>query len=155
MFGGELTSSGVSLARRLVALNKDIKAAFFGFDHTAPNLDAFKAHGFKNVLAYTCHSIEQVNYVPIEFFKVVSAAAENVTCIHMEPFSFQLGAEAAVNRELLKAFAERNWNLNLVQAAAAAEKQGIIFREWISQGNFISSDGFNQTSIMIWKNARR
>lgn len=152
IFGGELTTSGVELARKLVALEPAIQAEFFNFDHTKPDLSTFKARGFKNVLVYTAHSLEQVNKVPLDFFRVVAGCAERVTCVHLEPFGFQISDASEASRRQCKFFSRHAWNVNLVALSDQAQSEGIIHREWASCDSFVSTDTINQTSLMVWRN---
>lgn len=152
LFGGEMTQSGVAAARQLAALKPDIQAEFFQFDHVKPCLNPIKERGFGNVLVFTSHSLEQVAYLPQTFFEEVAGCTGKVTCVHLEPFGFQVKCDSDQARAQRAGFEKNQWNQNLHEAAALAEKNGVIKREWISIGNFLSTDYLNSTSILIWRN---
>jgi SAM-dependent methyltransferase len=151
LFGGEMTQSGVATAQRLAALNPNIQAEFFPFDHVKPDLAPIRQRGFGNVLVFTSHSIEQVAYLPQEFFQEVAGCARQVTCVHLEPFGFQAKCDSDQARAQRAGFEKNQWNQNLFAAAAIAEQKGVITREWVSIGNFLSTDYLNSTSILIWR----
>jgi hypothetical protein len=151
-FGGELAESGVALGRTLAALDRRIAVEFFPFDHLAADLSAVR--GAENPLIFTCHSLEQVEIVPQSFFAAIAGCAPKVTCVHLEPFGFQIrpmGKTAQVQR---KFFEKEKWNANLHSAAEQAERAGIIKRTSVIPEIFLSRDEFNVTSLMVWTNDR-
>jgi hypothetical protein len=152
LYGGELTQSGIALSRRLAALDPTIKAEFFQFDHLNPDISFIRDKGLGRVLVFTCHSLEQVNEIPLLFFKEVSSCARNVTCLHLEPFGFQLRCNTKATIKHREFFEKHGWNTNLAAQAERAEQVGFLQREWVSLDNFISTDGVNMTSLMLWTN---
>ena len=147
-FGGELTESGVTLGRDLARLDPRIRVQFFPFDHLAPDLSAVT--GVENPLVFTCHSLEQVTEVPQAFFAAVAGLAPRVTCVHLEPFGFQIRSVSLAAQEHRRHFEKEGWNLNLHAAAEAAEQAGIIKRTVLIPDIFLSTDGVNVTSLMVW-----
>ena len=149
LWGGELTLSGQSMARNLAALNPAIPATFFHFDHLAPDLSPLGKLG--RVLVFTCHSIEQVENLPQRFFDVVALAGKHVTCVHLEPFGFQIVVDTPIAKNQAEIFKSRNWNQNLAAASVEAERRGVIKRTFLTHNEFLKQSG-NPTSVLIWDN---
>lgn len=155
LFGGELTNSGIALSRKLAKLDPRLNATFFPFDHMKANLKPVRNRGFQRVLVFTCHSLEQVEAVPLSFFAEVAGCAPDVTCVHLEPFGFQLeGATGAGDRRQREFFLHQGWNSNLAEVSAEAERAQILTRTVIVPHTFISPDPLNITSLMVWQNTR-
>jgi hypothetical protein len=152
LFGGELTESGVALSRRLAALDAHLNAVFFHFDHLAADLSIIKERKFEKVLVYTSHSIEQVETVPLSFFREIAACAPSVTVLHLEPFGFQVRATTPSRVEQQQLFQQNRWNNNLVSALDEAVQEGICRKEWVSLDTFIPVDTCNSTSLLVWTN---
>lgn len=147
-FGGELAESGIALGRALAGLNPNIPIEFFSFDHLVPDLS--KLPRFSRLLVFTCHSLEQVELVSPAFFAAVARAADSVTCVHLEPFGFQVRPVGPMAQRHRKSFEDLGWNTNLHAAATEAEQAGIIRRTVVIPDIFLSSDPLNVTSLMIW-----
>lgn len=150
-FGGELAGSGVALGRTLAALRPEIPVEFFPFDHLAPDLSMLPK--LSRPLVFTCHSLEQVEEVPQSFFAAVARCAERVTCIHLEPFGFQVRPIGPIAQAHRKFFEGLGWNMNLYAAATQAEQGGVIKRTVVIPDIFLSSDAVNATSLMVWTTA--
>ena len=149
-FGGDLSDSGVLLGRELARLVPDMKVEFFKFDHLAADLSPVA--GVINPLVFTCHSLEQVSAVPQSFFAAVARLAPRVTCVHLEPFGFQVRPMNRTAQQQKAHFEKEGWNLNLHAAAENAEKTGIIQRTVLIPEIFLSMDNLNVTSLMVWTN---
>lgn len=152
-FGGELAESGVALGRTLAGLRPEIPVEFFLFDHLAP--DFTKLPRLRRVLVFTCHSLEQVQEVPQSFFAAVAGCAEQVTCVHLEPFGFQVRPIGPMAQAHRKFFEGLGWNMNLHAAAEEAEKNGTIKRTVMIPDIFLASDALNTTSLMVWSSQKK
>lgn len=150
--GGELTNSGIEALNLLSSLNEDINIQAFKFDFLEPDLSFLD--GFKRIFFFTCHAIEQVFRVPDELFKVMVLCSDDVKCVHLEPFSFQLDPPLGNTTEVQKKFIlQREWNINLMELLTKAEKEGYLRIEAIGREIFCNTD--NPTSMAVWKGGRR
>lgn len=148
-FGGELTESGVGVARDLAALAPEMDATFFHFDYLDPDLAAVPRFG--RTLVFTVHSIEQVNMIDARLFGVIAGVAREVTCIHLEPFGFQFADLGPVTK-LHRAMMERNhWNLNFGEALLRAQDEQAIRVKFVATELFLPADFENPTSLAIWE----
>ena len=151
--GGELTSSGRRLAAILADLDKDFSAQFLKFDHTLPDMSHFPT--FKRPLIFTVHSIEQVHKLSLEFFRIVSKAAPDVTCLHFEPFGFQVADLGVVTRRHRELIISKNWNINMASLLKEASASGLIRLHYVATEIFFSRDPLNPTSLAIWSASSR
>lgn len=147
-FGGELTRSGRELGERLARLDDGYSGGFFAFDHTKPDLSGLPA--FQRPLFFTMHSIEQVHWLGQAFFAAVTGAAPRVTCVHLEPFGFQLTNLGEVTTRQRDVALERRWNINLGTAMTKAAQAGLIHVDHVFTEVFLSADPTNPTSLAIW-----
>ena len=147
-YGGELTSSGVAMANILSSLDVNINMKFFTFDHTLPCLDI--VNGYKRILYFTAHSIEQVHHISPTYFRAVAGSAQDVTCVHFEPFGFQLDklGEATEQQRIL--FENNGWNADLALALHQASADGVIDLKFVGTELFLSNDPSNPTSLAVW-----
>ncbi|MGQ0662593.1 MAG: hypothetical protein ACT4P2_03195 [Pseudomonadota bacterium] len=152
-FGGELAAGGLQAANALRAVEKNLEVRFFKFDFTAPDLDLVR--GFKAPLFFTLHAIEQVTSIGVDLFKTIAQAGERVTCVHLEPFGFQLGDLGDVTVAQRKAFLDRGWNRNLAPTLKAAQDAGILEIKYLAAEIFLPSDAANPTSLAVWESLRK
>ncbi|WP_229932653.1 hypothetical protein [Campylobacter majalis] len=149
-YGGEFTQSGVDIATKLAAATPNMKAEFFHFNHLSPNLDIVKNKNYECVFVFTSHSIEQVNQIHDNWFKVVASIAPHVRCVHLEPFGFQSKILGEVS-EKHKAFIQQNkWNENFTQVLQNAVNNGDIVVDGTMLEIGFSDDVFNPGSLCIW-----
>lgn len=148
-FGGELTESGVSIAKELAALRPDMKATFFHFDYVKPDLSVIPK--CDRALVYTLHSIEQVALIDPSLFSVLAGIAKQVTALHFEPFGFQLVTDVGpVTDSHRKFMQQRGWNQNFASALVEATQQYGIKSDYACTEQFLPSDWQNPTSLAIW-----
>ena len=152
--GGELAESGLALGRTLASLNSQINIELNHFDHVNPETAFIEKHAFENALIFTCHSLEQVKQVPQVFFDKIAACAKHVTCVHLEPFGFQLPSFSEAARRQRQWIESNDWNINLLEASKMAEDRGIIKRTFLARDIFFSNDEVSPTSLMVWKAVR-
>jgi hypothetical protein len=151
-FGGELTESGVSIARDLAALEPQMDATFFRFDHLHPDTSAVPRRD--RALVFTVHSIEQVMMIPVEFFLAIAGVAREVTCLHFEPFGFQVSDLGPVSQAHRRNMAKNGWNQNFAAALLQAEQDFGFTKSFIATELFLPTDSENPTSLAIWHSNR-
>lgn len=150
--GGELTSSGVTAATAIAALDPGLDITFHHFDYLEPDLGWIKPG--KRCLVFTCHSIEQVHRIDRRPIEAICGLGDSVIAVHMEPFGFQaqpgLGPVTARQKSL---YEEKRWNLNLVQVLQDCAKDGLIGLDFMATEIFLPADALNPTSVAIWHKA--
>jgi hypothetical protein len=82
----EPTAAGREAARSLFASDRDARFAAREFDYLRPDLD-FLA-GFRKIVAFTVHSVEQVAVLGEDFYRRL-LAANIAACVHVEPVGWQ------------------------------------------------------------------
>lgn len=146
-YGGELTESGVAVAREIAALDPAMKASFFPFDYLDPALPMTPV---ERALVFTFHSIEQVCQIDARLFGVIAGAARRVDCIHFEPFGFQLAELGPASREHRHQAIENSWNVNFAGALRAAQQAHGIEISCLITELSLPIDPHNPTSLAIW-----
>lgn len=146
-YGGELTESGVAMAREIAALDPTMKASFFPFDYLEPALAIEPA---RRALVFTVHSIEQVCQIDPRLFAVIAGAAQRVDCIHFEPFGFQLTELGPASREHRDQAVENSWNLNFAAALLEAQQTHGVEVSYVVTETSLPIDPRNPTSLAIW-----
>ncbi len=151
-YAGEFTQSGIQCADMLNELSEEFEINSFRFDFRYPNFSFIPK--FENILVFTCHSIEQVDFIPDDLLPDISKIAKNVTCIHMEPFGFQM-ASGDVGRDVdeyhRRFFVEKGWNQNLLNQLIVHTSNGNIDLEYIGKNTLGGSDSHSPSSLAVWK----
>jgi len=146
----EYTQSGVDCTQMLAALDDNLKIQAHRFDYK--NADFSCLPKLNKVLVFTCHSIEQVTYVPNELIERISAIGNQVTCIHIEPFGFQLKPQAQdtqLDREHREMFAKNGWNQNLAQSLVFHHLNKTIDLTYMA-ANVMGGTKANPSSLALW-----
>ena len=151
-FGGEFTKSGVEVARRLAKATPNMNATFFHFNHLEPNLDGFDFG--KRAFVFTSHSIEQVQFISDDWFKVVANCAPYVRCTHLEPFAFQDGRSDGVSLRQKEFFIKQRWNLNFVTLLLEAVNQKVLTLDDTLINIGLAPDMSNPSSLAFWHSQR-
>jgi SAM-dependent methyltransferase len=146
-YGGELTESGVAIAREIAALDPAMNASFFPFDYLDPALAIAPA---ERALVFTVHSIEQVCQIDARLFGVIASAARCVDCIHFEPFGFQLAELGPASQEHRNQAIENNWNVNFAAALQEARQAHGLQISCLITELSLPIDPHNPTSLAIW-----
>jgi hypothetical protein len=146
-YGGDLTESGVAMAREIAALDPAMQAAFFPFDYLDPALTIAPA---ERALVFTMHSIEQVCQIDARLFGVIAGAAKSVDCIHLEPFGFQLAELGPASIEHRKQAIENSWNVNFAAALQEAQQAHGLRISCLITELSLPADPYNPTSLAIW-----
>jgi hypothetical protein len=147
-YAAEYTRSGMALCERLGSLDGSFDIRSVPFDHTQPDFSFLR--GEKRLLMFTCHSIEAVSKIPDDYFQRLAAAADHVTCVHFEPFGFQVedvGETTARQREVVAA---KGWNTNFYEVFKHAITEGHVTFTYLRQNAFLNHE-YNQTSVVQWK----
>ncbi len=151
-FAGEFTQSGTQCADMLNALSNEFEINSFRFDFRYPDFSSIPK--FENVLVFTCHSIEQVDFIPDKLIPDICKISKNVTCIHMEPFGFQM-VSTDVGRDVDKChkhfFMENGWNQNLLNQLVVHTSNGNIDLEYIGKNALGGDDSYSPSSLAVWK----
>ena len=143
----EIASSGRRLTETLAALEPKLNIVTCTFDHRRPDFSFLEERG--RVLFFTCHSIEQVDRIPENYFDLLADAADRVTCIHFEPFGFQISTASEASKNQERRVREQNWNTNFLQVLKASRKSGKIKIDFMAQDIFTLDDG-TPTSVALW-----
>lgn len=154
--GAEYSKSGreiINFLNQSFHVNNEIHTHFT--DHKEAEFDFIpKNHGN---LIYSCHSLEQVKFLPIDFIhKLATHSKHACTGIHIEPFGFQVSGidrstEQIILHDYHRNFAEtQDYNLNLWDCIEYALKQGSIELVNIELDfSFIQAE--NPSSLVAWK----
>lgn len=146
--GGELTRSGVEIARELAALDPRMQARFFHHDHLAPDLRHLGR--FDRALVFTVHSLEQVWFINPTFFQAMAGVAREVAGVHLEPFGFQMANLGPVTEAHAAAFRDKGWNQNFAAALQQARESYGLNVSYAATEIFLPKDPENPTSLVIW-----
>jgi SAM-dependent methyltransferase len=147
-YGGELTESGVSIAAELAALEREMDATFFQFDHLAPDLSHLPK--FDRALVFTAHSFEQVGLMDPVVFSVMAGVGRQVSGLHFEPFGFQFQLLGPMSKIHAKMAQDNGWNQNFAAALREAEALYGIKIIYVATEMFHPVDPANPTSLAIW-----
>lgn len=143
----EYTETGRKLCGRFEGLRgaRQLEKAFV--DHKNPDLSFIK--GSKRCLLFTCHSIEQIEFLPENYFKELCGAAADVVGIHLEPFGFQVDGNGRKNTTHASFIQGQGYNQNLFSRLQEAEGAGLLKVRSIEIERF-SSQSENPTSVVVW-----
>jgi hypothetical protein len=149
-YAAEFSQSGVDLTKHLIAMRSDLGITPFYFDAAKPDLSLVKEK--KNILVFTSHVMQRMSDVTAEFFKCLADHAERVTCIHFEPFGFQIDdnekGEASKLQEVV--FKNKKWNLNFATQMFECHKSNIFRMAFVAK-NVMGRELGNPTSVAIWQ----
>lgn len=152
-FGGELTESGVALAREIAVLQPALKTSFFRFDYMKPDLTTVPK--VERAFVYTLHSIEQVRGIDPELFHAIAGIGRHVTCIHLEPFGFQIADLGPASKAHAEFARDHDWNHNFVEALFAARDRSWLTIQVLATEMFLPIEPHNPTSLAIWESPQR
>lgn len=123
-FAGELTSSGIELAKMLSEemKSKGMDMRAFRFDHKNPDLSVMS--GLKKVFIFSNHSIEQVTELPADYFSKIASHFEFASAFHFEPVGHQFEVDGYDMGEVTQLhsdhFHEKKWNANFFETLVRA-----------------------------------
>jgi len=168
--GCELSETGLAGGKRIATLEPGrASVSFQSFNYLRPSFEFLRP--FKNVIFFTCHSIEQVRMIDDELFHAMVGAVPVVRCVHCEPVGWQLNPDVmgeiesgaiherrGMNIPLGGAVDEfhtaraplgSDWNINLVERLKSLGQQGIITVDLIER-NCAGNDIYNPSTIIRW-----
>lgn len=148
-YAAEYTGSGKQLTALLAALESSIQMRVEHFDHN--NVDLGFLQGEDQILIFTCHSIEQVKEIPASYFADLARVPKKITCIHFEPFGFQISSDDSISTAQQELFVKNDWNLNFFDVLKAAAEAGSINLTHVYK-DMIPNETYSPTSIAIWRN---
>lgn len=148
-YAAEYTESGQALASLLASLDDTIDLRVDHFDHTAVDLRFIDDSN--HLFAFTCHSIEQVAEIPGSYFEDLARSVKKLTCIHFEPFGFQVSTDNPYSVRQEKFFNERGWNTNFFEMLKTAADAGTINLTHVYK-DIIPNEEVSPTSVAIWQN---
>ncbi|MEI7988399.1 MAG: hypothetical protein WCI88_05115 [Chloroflexota bacterium] len=175
----EPSASGRIATELLFANDKNAHIRVLPFDYTNPSLDFLSS--FRRLVAFTCHSIEQVTVLGANFYQLL-LDSPIVSCVHLEPFGWQrytnlsdevctLYQDEAARKSFLDNYIytvdDANfsansaawsvlcaYNTDLLQLVSSASDRGDIGISAI-QYDLIGNNPFNPSSIIAWNRKRR
>lgn len=104
-------------------------------------------------LVFTCHSLEQVEKLPLDFFVNLAASSESITGVHIEPFGFQVVPRDEWNDtfRVHNAFARyQGYNLNMMSCLEYAVREKAITLSGVAL-NVSFAQPENPSSVVVWK----
>lgn len=148
-FACEISASGRKVTEKLAALMPELDIRVCPFDHCRPDLSFLRGRG--NALMFSCHSIEQVDRLPDDYFGHLAGAAKTVTCAHFEPFGFQISTDSPISKAQENAARSKKWNSNFVHLLEKAHASQTIKVTYLATDLF-AMDKTSPTSVAIWQN---
>lgn len=88
-FGLELTESGRRCLERLCSLEPDFDCTSRFFDFRKPDF-GFLTNVRGHAVVFSIHAIEQIPEIQPDFFRALIAAADDISCVHLEPVGWQI-----------------------------------------------------------------
>ncbi|AMW34985.1 hypothetical protein HEQ62_02845 [Haematospirillum jordaniae] len=105
------------------------------------------------VLVFSCHSLEQVEKLPLDFFVNLADSSEDITGVHIEPFGFQAVPRSAWSdvHHAHNAFIRlKDYNLNMWACLEhAVREQAITITGVALNASFAQPE--NPSSVVVWK----
>ena len=144
----EYTEAGREATCLLAALEDRLMLTTVEFDYHAP--DRTEIDRATHAVVFTAHSIEQIPALPSGALEWIASLADRVTCVHLEPVSWQVeDAAGGSSRE----YAERHdYNRNLIDTLrrAAADARLTIDLEVT---DVVGENPENSTTLVVWRTA--
>jgi len=172
-FGCEISEDGRKAGALLSQLDPSFDVEFIPFDFNIPNFSFLGAQ--KNIVAFTCHAIEQVQDIGRGVFESLASSCPKVRCIHAEPIGWQFEDKImsrldSEEKTFLKIDNEKflvggpvnhrisaftavfsGWNMNLKAILDQLSETEVINIQWVEKD--ICGDTFyNPTTMICWHN---
>jgi hypothetical protein len=143
----EPTEAGRDCARLLAGLDRHLRLEARPFDFEAPRYDLPAGH--EHVLAFTCHSIEQVTELPPEAITGLFGLGASVTGVHFEPIGWHLreGSDHDAAREWGM---KKRYNRNLWPLLMKLADEGEISIE-TAVPDIIGDKRRNASTLVVWR----
>lgn len=143
----ELTASGRRAAARLAALQPDLDLRTAAFDFGDPVLNDLPRAG--RAVVFTSHAIEQVPAVSGALFDAIRSLAPAVTCLHFEPFGWQLPARSDDDERRREYAEQHDYNRNFIEVINDEVQHGRIDLHR-TMPNLVGANPLNPTSLLVW-----
>ena len=117
LYGGELTDEGQkSLSYFIKKYDlSNVNSFYFNWCDISNLYDVFKSKGYKEVVIYTVHSIEQVSNLDVEEYKKILNLPFKIKFFHIEPCAWQWTGQGRTE-----------WNQNFKEVLDTLEKENLI-----------------------------
>ncbi|TSA46767.1 MAG: hypothetical protein D4R56_03145 [Deltaproteobacteria bacterium] len=170
----EPSENGRLAAKRMFSLDSKAELITEYFDYLAPDLDFLKS--YNKIVAFTCHSIEQILVLGDEFYDQLLNTNIH-SCIHCEPVGWQRNSDIynsvlnvvqspelhqqfrqnyvyVLNNENLlanaAAWAAMAWyNMDLLKVVSGAVERGDVTITDTAY-DFVGSNPFNPSTLISW-----
>ena len=152
--GFEYTNEGREVGSYLAGLEQRLALFSFGkCDYL--NLDQLQIGSKKVTIAFTCHSIEQVTYLPERFFRDIIKVIPGLrVCLHFEPVGWQKPLAGRWRRPYDRScerYARRlGYNQNFSELLIKAQRQGVL-KILDIQRNVWGINPLNPTTLVVWE----
>jgi len=147
----ELAEAGRKCTKKLATLASDMNIEICHFDFYKPDIKSIIKES-KNILFFTCHSIEQIPYISQDFFNELLISDATVKCIHFEPIGWQIRKLSDLSGFVGsdEGHAEQNdYNRNLWEILNLLKSQGKIDFDEVCP-EIIGINNVNSTSLITW-----
>lgn len=145
----EFSEAGRRTARLLAALDPRLKLTPRFFDYRRPNLNELKLEE-GHAIAYSTHSMEQVDTIPSELLDQLLDLAPSVTGLHFEPIGWQMvGKDDPYAKQFYERCVEFNYNMNFWKLLQDYESRGLLtIREAMP---YFGGYAYNPPCKIIWE----
>lgn len=151
-YAGEFTKSGQECIKLISSICNEFELIPFEHNHLKPDLSFLKKH--KKILVFTAHTIEQVEYIPLKLMEDIATCAEEVICMHIEPFGYQMVDSvelSQVDKDHKSFFEKKGWNKNFFPVLVEAHQKNILDISYLGKNIFGGGAGC-PSSVAVWKN---
>ncbi len=147
----EITEPGRKCAKVLSSLQDGFQLHAPYFNYVEPDFSFFQELK-DNIVAYTVHSIEQVEELPFELIVKLCESGSKVHVAHFEPIGWQMLQDNEKD-EVVKRHEERcrkkHYNRNLWSILKKAESEGLI--EIIQAIPYFFGLEYNPACMIVWR----
>ncbi|MHB1205223.1 MAG: hypothetical protein ACYCZX_06625 [Rhodospirillaceae bacterium] len=150
--GGDRPAASQICIASLAGLFPGMNVGGFPFDFLKPDFASLPTAS-RSVLVYTNHTIEQVERLGTRLFDALigTFAQARITCVHLEPASFQIPGAEAANPEAFARdrsyAAQRRYNQDLY--AQVVSHRGLKLVTAVP--SILDTSGGNSTALIVWE----
>lgn len=163
----EYTETGREVTQLLAGTEPDLALTIRTFDYHRPDLSEFRTG--ERTVVFTSYSIEQITHLSDALFEELLAIPGLDRVIHVEPISWQLFAESAIDPliavlsymvpprlsleiDLRRRSRASGYNRDLISKLRKLERSGRIRIERIEK-NYIGPNPINPATAIVWRRA--
>ena len=148
-YAGEIAASGIEVTTLLSELADGLDLVPFQFDLAEPDLRPVRETG--RLFVFTNSAIEQVAFLPANFFSNLTSQADHVVGVHMEPIGFQLtNSPNQADHYLSGRNKVRGYNLNMAKVLLDSARRGEIKLTYLGPDILGGRDIPVQKSLVVW-----